>query len=101
MVMEEKFDLPSEEGEEEKSVKFPDITKGSSSKHSSFNKIISGGSKLKDSHPSPTTAKESSNKKPRAQVFQLFRMVPPSMEGIQFYYSLQNPKSFKKENFVD
>ena len=47
MVMEEKFDLPSEEGEEEKSVKFPDITKGSSSKHSSFNKIISGGSKLK------------------------------------------------------
>ena len=47
MVMEEKLDLPSEEGEEEKSVKFPDISKGSSSKHSSFNKIISGGSKLK------------------------------------------------------
>ena len=29
-----------------------------------------------------------SGKKPQAQTFQLFRMVPPSKEGIQFYYSL-------------
>ena len=101
MVMEEKEELPSEEAEEEKSVKFPDITKGSSSKQSSFNKIISGGSQLKESNPSPRTAKESNSKKPRAQVFQLFRMVPPSMDGIQFYYSLQNPKNFKKEIFID
>ena len=28
-------------------------------------------------------------------------MVPPSMNGIQFYYSLQNPKNFKKEIFID
>ena len=64
MVMEEKDELPSEEGEEEKSAKFRNKTKGSSS------------------NPSPRTGKDSSNRKPRAQMFQLFRMVPPIREGI-------------------
>lgn len=39
--------------------------------------------------------------KPKAQVFQLYRMVPPSKNGIQFYYSMQNPKNFRKETFID
>ena len=40
-------------------------------------------------------------KRAKAQTFQLNRMVPPSKEGIQFYYSLQNPKNFKREIFID
>ena len=56
---------------------------------------------MKESQPSHATGKESTPKKLRAQIFQLYRMVPPSMDGIQFYYSLHNPKNFKKEIFVD
>jgi len=28
-------------------------------------------------------------------------MVPPSKDGIQYYFSLQNPKNLKKETFID
>ena len=38
---------------------------------------------------------------PKHQSFELYRMVPPSPEGIQYYFSLQNPKNFRKETFID
>ena len=67
MVMQEKIELPSEDDEEEeKSVKFPDISKGSSSTLSGVNKIISGGSQLKESQPSLANIKENTPRKPRA-----------------------------------
>ena len=37
----------------------------------------------------------------KTQVFYLDRMVPPSPEGHKYYYSLQNPRNFRKETFID
>lgn len=28
-------------------------------------------------------------------------MVPPSAHGHKYYFSLQNPKNFRKETFID
>ena len=37
----------------------------------------------------------------KTQAFYLFRMVPPNKDGHKYFYSLQNPKNFRKETFID
>lgn len=49
----------------------------------------------------PVPEGDEAMKKPKVQVFQLFRMVPPSAQGHKYYFSLQNPKNFRKETFID
>lgn len=41
------------------------------------------------------------DKRPKAQVFELYRMLPPTNNGIKYYFSLQSPKNFRKETFID
>ena len=36
-----------------------------------------------------------------SKVFYLFRMVPPSDKGFTYYFSLLNPRNFRKETFID
>lgn len=43
----------------------------------------------------------SNNNLQKVQVFQIYRMVPPTLEGIKYYFTLDNPKSFRKETFID
>ena len=63
--------------------------------------MLSQSMGAKKSAPTKSLGMAEDAKRPKAQTFVLYRMVPPSAEGIQFYYSLQNPKNFKREIFID
>ena len=67
---------------------------------SNFLAKVSGGLDQNSKVPSQLNARRSTLKIKR-KTFYLWRMVPPKPEGHQYFYSLMNPKNFRKETFIN